>query len=280
MNIIKDILRKVTFRLIKNDVIWLGLDLTIIRFARYASSHRHVYDVMTAQYQAAKLQFPDQVVRNGIFKGLRYPGLRAYGSVLYPKLLGCYEIELEPLLRKILITPYSEIIDIGCAEGYYAVGLALCRPHATVYAFDAEEDARYLCREMAIANGVSKRVHIGGLFRAGTLSDIKLGSRSLIICDCEGCEKELFTTETIHLLKHTDLLIEVHEHLKPGTSELLQQVFRSTHDLSLIQGLDDAKRISLCRYPELEIYSSAIKEKLLTELRPVPMQWFFFQANL
>lgn len=280
MSIIKDILRKATLRLIKNDEIWKVLDFTIIRFARYATSHRHVHEVTTSQYKMANMQFPDQLVRHGVFKGMRYPNLRAYGSVLYPKLLGCYELELESVLRKIILTPYSEIIDIGCAEGYYAVGLALCKPNTTIYAFDAEEEARYLCHEMAIANSVSNRVSIGGSFTADSVSKLKLGVRSLILCDCEGCEKDIFTPQTVSLLTHSDLLIEVHEHLQPGTSEVLQRVFARTHDLSCIQGLDDAKRISLCRYPELETYTSALKEKLLTELRPVPMQWFFFQAHL
>lgn len=38
----------------------------------------------------------DLVVRTGPFAGLRYPALRAHGSVLVPKLLGTYEAELHP----------------------------------------------------------------------------------------------------------------------------------------------------------------------------------------
>ena len=72
-----------------------------------------------------KKLFANKVVLTGIFKGLKYPELTAYGSALYPKLIGSYEKELCPTLARLLEKNYSEIIDTGCAEGYYAVGLAL-----------------------------------------------------------------------------------------------------------------------------------------------------------
>ena len=52
------------------------------------------------------------------------------GSVLIPKLLGSYEQELQPLLQRLAAQNYSEIVDIGCAEGYYAIGLGGCFPRA------------------------------------------------------------------------------------------------------------------------------------------------------
>jgi hypothetical protein len=53
---------------------------------------------------------------------------QAVGSALIPKLLGCYEAELHGVIACALNTTYDTIIDIGCAEGYYAVGLALHFP--------------------------------------------------------------------------------------------------------------------------------------------------------
>jgi hypothetical protein len=277
---IKNVLRWVTLRLIKSEAIWKFIEATLITFARYASSQRHVYEVTNWQYKITQAQFPDLVVRYGVFQGMHYPRIRAYGSVLYPKLLGCYELELEPIIKEIINTHYSEIIDIGCAEGYYVVGLALHKPDALVYAFDSEVEAQSLCQEMAFINGVSDRVIVGGSFSTEMLFQVNLGVRSLFICDCEGCEKNIFTATTVALLRRSDVLIEVHEHLIPGTSDLLRQSFRSTHQLSIIEGLDDAERVRRCQRPELEAFPLTIKEKLLTELRPVRMQWYFFQAYL
>src|SRR4051812_14244715 len=63
------------------------------------------------------------VVLSGPFAGMAYVR-QAAGSCLAPKLIGCYEAELHGVVARILRTGYTQIVDIGCAEGYYAVGLA------------------------------------------------------------------------------------------------------------------------------------------------------------
>lgn len=64
-------------------------------------------------------------VRRGPFAGLRYPSHDAVGSSLWPKLLGSYEAELAPTFEALCATPYRTVVDVGAAEGYYAVGLGL-----------------------------------------------------------------------------------------------------------------------------------------------------------
>jgi methylase of polypeptide subunit release factors len=66
-------------------------------------------------------------------------------SILVPKLLGSYEAELHPVLDQVIRNNYETIIDVGCAEGYYAVGLALSLPTTHVHAFDIDSRARELC---------------------------------------------------------------------------------------------------------------------------------------
>ena len=62
-------------------------------------------------------------VAAGPFAGMRYI-TRSCGSKLAPKVIGCYERELHPAIENAIRGDYQRIIDIGCAEGYYAVGLA------------------------------------------------------------------------------------------------------------------------------------------------------------
>jgi protein-L-isoaspartate O-methyltransferase len=54
------------------------------------------------------------------------------------KLLGAYEHSLHDVLLKPVSRQPDPIINVGCAEGYYAVGLARLLPDATVYAFDID----------------------------------------------------------------------------------------------------------------------------------------------
>lgn len=99
--------------------------LRLLRHRIQARQLKRVLQVVTAQQGL--------VVQGGPFQGLQYvPSIvesalavpRALGSALIPKLLGCYEAELQGVLAQILATPYQDILDIGSAEGYYAVGLA------------------------------------------------------------------------------------------------------------------------------------------------------------
>jgi hypothetical protein len=43
---------------------------------------------------------PELVVMNGVFKGMKYPKLKSIGSSLAPKILGSYEREIQPVLKK------------------------------------------------------------------------------------------------------------------------------------------------------------------------------------
>lgn len=63
------------------------------------------------------------VILSGPFKGLMYPR-ESVGSAWAPKLLGTYESELSPTIERIVSGGYRSVVDIGAAEGYYAVGLA------------------------------------------------------------------------------------------------------------------------------------------------------------
>jgi 2-polyprenyl-3-methyl-5-hydroxy-6-metoxy-1,4-benzoquinol methylase len=81
------------------------------------------------------------VVLDGPFAGMRYVP-QAAGSSLLPKLLGCYEAELHPTLTSVFSLNYRQVVDVGCAEGYYAVGLATRILEARVFAFDTDMQAR------------------------------------------------------------------------------------------------------------------------------------------
>jgi methylase of polypeptide subunit release factors len=120
---------------------------------------------------------------------MAYPQAAAVGSALFPKLLGSYERELHPWIERICRGQYTEIIDVGCAEGYYAVGLARRLPNVKVYAYDIDADARQLCKAMARLNGIADRVTVRGACDAEELLSIPISGRGLIISDCGGYEK-------------------------------------------------------------------------------------------
>ena len=102
----------------------------------------------------------DLVVQSGPFRGMRYPPQLTSADTLLsdtvvPKLLGSYEAEPDGALMRVFEREYRHIIHIGCAEGYYAVGLALRLPDTPVFAFDINSTNSASCIEMARMNGVA-----------------------------------------------------------------------------------------------------------------------------
>jgi len=89
------------------------------------------------------------VVLDGPFKGMKYPKNESFGSAFLPKILGTYEKEISSLVQSLLNSNYDIVLDVGCAEGYYAVGFAKFGKARKVFAYDIQEKARKLCSEMA-----------------------------------------------------------------------------------------------------------------------------------
>jgi hypothetical protein len=192
-------------------------------------------EVMITAKNIIKKISPEFIILNGIFKGVRYPTLDITQAALTPKIVGSYEAQLHNILEKIINTPYSDIVDVGCAEGYYAVGFAYKMPKTIVHAFDINEKDLLFCRQMAELNNI-RNITFSKLCSPETLVNFNFNSRGLVFCDCEGYELELFSSQVVQTLanKNVDVLVELHEVIKPGiTSELLLR-FKETHDITVL----------------------------------------------
>ena len=166
-------------------------------------------------------------VAGGPFTGMKYIP-EATGSAFTPKLVGSYEAELFPVIAHAGKSKYDAIIDVGCAEGYYAVGFALVFPVTPVVAYDIDPHAQQLCMDLAVLNGVQGRVAILGSCGPDDLI-ARTGQRLLVISDCEGYEGDLFTAPVAEALGNSDVIIELHEENAPGLTNKITTVFKETH---------------------------------------------------
>lgn len=223
---------------------------------------------------AAVTRSGGRVVQSGPFRGLRYVRAGSWGEDMPAKLLGSYEAELHDEIEALVATAYDLVVNVGCAEGYYAVGLALRLPRAVVFAFDIDARARYLCRRLAQRNGVSDRVRIAGECTPAVLNDIAVG-RPLIVVDCEGCERQLLRPALAPRLLAADLVVELHDFVDPGISAAIVDSFEATHDIVLV---DSAERDPE-PYAALAQLSMADRAEALSEHRPGPMQWAVLRAK-
>ncbi|HEY0897518.1 MAG TPA: class I SAM-dependent methyltransferase [Sphingobacteriaceae bacterium] len=238
---------------------------------------RFARDKIQAKFFNRKLEtkiagiFAGHTVLNGPFSGLRYPGVGSVCSSVYPKLLGSYEKELQPGMTDIIAGRPPLIIDIGCAEGYYAVGLARCLPDTRVVAADISAAARKLCQTMAALNSCMN-VEVVAEITPQSLQHYDL-KNAWIICDCEGYELALFTTEAIRCLKYSSRVIETHDFIDLSISEELEKRFKASHHITVIPSLDDLQKPKYYDYPEIAHLSKAERKQILAEGRPAVMEW-------
>jgi hypothetical protein len=264
----------------RNRAVWLvyrGLNSAgqfIARCLGYAYQSARISRLADDDALLATQISPALTVLAGPFRGMRYPRAQSTGSTLVPKLLGSYERELHAVVENLVQQEYSCVVDIGCAEGYYAVGFALRLPRATILAFDTDPKACALCLEMARLNGVAERVKAGGLCDEATLLSLPLGDRALVISDCEGYEITLFSARAVAALARHTLLIEVHDFFDEDLGEELQRRFEKTHHLTVIPGIDDRRKANDYANAALEPYSMSMRRRLLAERRGFIMQWF------
>jgi precorrin-6B methylase 2 len=166
-------------------------------------------------------------VLQGPFAGMAYVEGATEGA-LAPRLLGTYEAELHPYLTALAAEGLDHVIDVGAAEGYYAVGMALLAPGAQVHAFDISPKARAACAEMAALNGVGDRVTIGETVKPEDF-EVLAGPRRLVLMDVEGAEEELLRPDLSPALAHTHIIVEAHEVYRPGVAARLTERFAPTH---------------------------------------------------
>jgi hypothetical protein len=223
--------------------------------------------------------FTSQTVLNGPFKGLKYPSLDSVGYVIYPKLLGSYERELQPVISSLAKNHYSEIIDIGCAEGYYAIGLARIFASAEVHAYDINKRALELCQNMAKENNVLERVHVNTVITSEVIGNFKFKEKGLIVSDCEGFEVDLFNENNLKNLLNCDLIIELHDFIDLEISVRLKKLFSKTHNLESVYSSDDIYKSHNYDYPELSRLSLGEKMEILRERRPAIMEWLICRSK-
>jgi hypothetical protein len=208
-------------------------------------------------------------VRHGPFAGMDYlPGLEASSGDLVAKLVGSYERELHRVIEEWSRQPPTHLIDVGCAEGYYAVGLALAVPGADMRAFDIDATARARCASLAALNGLSERVSVGGECDHATLRAFPAEGVALL-SDCEGAEKALLDPSAVPALRSWRMLVELHDFIDSSISETITTRFADTHEVDIIEGESRTHD----RPPELDFMSTRQRAAVLGERRPGPMRW-------
>jgi hypothetical protein len=189
------------------------------------------------------------------------------------KCIGSYESELHAAIEQVVRRGYAIVVNLGCAEGYYAVGLARRMPTSTVVAVDYNPQALGLCRRLADANGLAK-----GRIRYAPEATHALGQLSagdaFVLADVEGAELSILDPVELPNLLEADLLVELHEHATPGIETILRRRFAASHHIAAI---DSKPRDPAVGVAELHGLSMRLRALALSE-RPTATRWLVMRA--
>jgi hypothetical protein len=191
-------------------------------------------------------------------------------------LLGTQEIELHDAIEQILSPDYATIINIGAADGYYALGLARRLPRACVLAFEADPSHHKQLNASSRANGVAERIFVRGFCTQHDLRAALATVRkpALVFSDIEGGEVDLLDPGSIGALRGVDLLIETHDQYVENCTDILTSRFSSSHDVQQFSGRPRAASdFPTHALPLLARVFPETTVELMNERRKTPQQW-------
>jgi hypothetical protein len=215
----------------------------------------------------------DWTVRSGPFAGMLSAPVSA-GSLLSPRIIGSHESPIHSWIAEAIAQNYEKILDIGSGEGYYAVGFALKSPTSAVYAYDINRLARDNTLALANLNRVEDRIYLRDLCTIDEFN-MEVSERTLIFCDIEGGEFDLLQPDLAPGLLRADLIVEAHDHRRPGITETLVRRFLPSHRIEIRYHCAKAAK----EFPILSAIPASEHARLLEEARPLSQCWIRFLAN-
>jgi hypothetical protein len=208
-------------------------------------------------------------VTGGPFSGLSYITESA-GSVLLLKLVGSYEEILHPVMDEVKNSFFDTVIDIGCAEGYYLVGIGKHKQNVHLIGYDIDERALKLTQKLAHHNKLTNKLLLDTQCTFAKLEK-QITDNTLLICDAEGFEDTILNPSACNALSKVKMfIIETHEFAKAGVTETLKNRFGETHNLEILT----FKMADADSYP---FFSTIVNKKhlyhLLRERGEQEQQW-------
>lgn len=200
---------------------------------------RYLYDIANLRRQElipVLYHHTQGRVCTGPFQGMTIvPNFMWGDSDVCAKLLGVYEDELHPALESVIAADPDVIVNVGSAEGYYAVGMAQRCAQARVIAADLETAAQQITALNAVANSVNNVEAHGGVDPDSLAKLLAQSRRPVVISDCEGYEHTLLDPAVVPDLARAWIVVETHDCLMPGITDHIAARFSATHRVIRIE---------------------------------------------
>lgn len=214
-------------------------------------------------------------VKYGHLKGMRLKSTtwskRDIGSLL----LGEYEKQVIDYVQT-LPTKYSVFIDVGAADGIYAVGFLKNGRFETTYCFESIESSRNSILTNAIANAVESRIRILETATANFLKNLVNNysvelSKAFVLIDIEGGEYDLLSLDNLQMLKESTVIVEIHQDVNDYAAKY-EKLLKIASDIFDVQTLTRSCN-PRTEFLEIKEWPDEDRQILFSEGRRYAMEW-------
>ena len=267
---LRELLDKLVIRLLK--IRFFDRVVGYLNYQRRRKSRRQIE-------QSLRLdgRYPCEVVR-GPFQGMRLPDHHCYIDSRFEKVFGAYEHELFPVIAALPSSPMQidQVVVLGASDGFYAVGLSLLLPEASVIAYEMREHKRKALADAAALNQVMDRISLRGMATPECLSGVLQQGFGFVFCDVDGYEKELLDPQKTPELSRASILVETHDCFVQGVCDLLKSRFAASHTIQEIFMEGPNFRF----LPELAGLRMHEVEAMVGSERPMLQTWLWMTPKL
>ena len=213
----------------------------------------------------------NNTVQQGPFKGMIINEDQFWGQGdRSSKILGLYEKEIQDLIVSIQKDKnYSTFVDIGGADGFFAIGSLVNNLFEKCEVFEISKRGRISIQKNSKQNNVYDSIKIHDKASKRSLIKIDNINNSLILCDIEGGEYELFDEKLINEIHPSDIIIEIH---KDKENSLVNFEKRFTKSYSLTKITQEPR--SLKNFKELENINDNNRALITSEGRSYVQEWW------
>ena len=193
-------------------------------------------------------------------------------------LLGNYESDVQTILyKKAKSGVYKTFINIGGADGFYALGLMKTGFFENVIVYETLEEYRNNIKKNQNTNNLEGLKILGHCDSEELTNILKMYKSPLILCDIEGGEFDLFNNDNVSYLKNSTIIIEIHQFNDNDITkyEQLKKKFAKTHLIREIHQryIQTNKLDSLKHLKDLDILM------LLNENRRIRGLWLLLEPK-
>lgn len=220
------------------------------------------------------------IVKYGPFAGLKLTKNPWWGkSDLGSMCLGLYEQELLNLLYSNKFNGRKTLIDIGAADGYYAIGLLKSKRVEKAICYELSKIGQDTILSNWKLNGEPGEIEINGdVFDNFTQKNLSLDfSDCITIVDIEGAEFLFLNNDILEFMKNSYIIIEIHNWVPDFISKyetFLLHAFKYFN----IEILERTERKTF-QFEELRSFTDDNRLLVTSEARPCAMRFLILNPK-